>query len=535
MNSDLHCHPSLKATLQRRFNNGDGNIWRNYKTQLDEVFKKESHVTSILKDLIYLDSQSNLQKCVQGKVKVVFFAIYPIERSFFRKIVGINGLLSVNKAISVLTGLPLDKVGAYRNNEKFGVDYYKDYQFELETILLKENQSFKDSNGVKWNFKIPKNKTEYQQYLNEQNTIIGVLTVEGGHSFGDYEGKKIFRKNKFNKEYSPYLYPTEDNNSDINNNSELKHLRKSLLNNIEATKKSAHPPLFLTLGHHFNNLICGHAKSFKGALGMLLNQKALLGLGITTIGNEVIDLLLDDSIGKRILIDIKHMSIQARHELYKKQQYKNNKTPIVSSHSSVSGIDTLANASNIINSNKKEKRFLAQQEIGLTDEEIKTIFLSKGLIGICLHEGRMPGKRFKQLKKEYQRNREATKELNLFYCLFISTLLHIMKVQKEILGTQEGESRKIWSGIGVGTDYDGIVDPFDNVQTLKDLDLFKQGIKQYIQLAYSGDPDYWVVDPCTDENVDVENIKSLFDINELDNLIDDVFFNNTHSFIINNL
>ncbi|MFN2396624.1 MAG: hypothetical protein ABR597_13160, partial [Bacteroidales bacterium] len=80
---------------------------------------------------------------------------------------------------------------------------------------------------------------------------------------------------------------------------------------------------FITLCHHFVNLLAGHAKSFASGTSImpgmddLLDQRSGKNEGFSKLGRDVMELLLSKSNGRRVLTDVKHMSVNARTEFFK--------------------------------------------------------------------------------------------------------------------------------------------------------------------------------------------------------------------------
>jgi len=115
-------------------------------------------------------------------------------------------------------------------------------------------------------------------------------------------------------------------------------------------KQWKEPVFFITLSHHFNNYLFGHAHSIPDDAGGILDQSDGMNSGITPNGREILRLLLsvDDhlefspaKLGRRILIDIKHLSALARKEYYhdflKPLMAKGDIIPVIASHVAYSG------------------------------------------------------------------------------------------------------------------------------------------------------------------------------------------------------
>lgn len=98
-------------------------------------------------------------------------------------------------------------------------------------------------------------------------------------------------------------------------------------------------PWFFTYSHHFYNDLCGHARSLRSIIGKLTDQETGVNSDFTPLGLEVLDILLDKSNGRRILIDIKHMSPLGRKRFLdlRKSKY-NSEFPIIISHGVCNGL-----------------------------------------------------------------------------------------------------------------------------------------------------------------------------------------------------
>ena len=112
-----------------------------------------------------------------------------------------------------------------------------------------------------------------------------------------------------------------------------------LLSNIDKVKRWQHPPLFVSLCHHFDNYMAGHARSFPRIIRKLVDQTSRIDIGINSCGEAVIRRLLDESDGRRIYIDIKHMSRKSRIRYYEilYNEYGEEKIPIIVSHGALNG------------------------------------------------------------------------------------------------------------------------------------------------------------------------------------------------------
>src|SRR6185436_2394259 len=102
-------------------------------------------------------------------------------------------------------------------------------------------------------------------------------------------------------------------------------------------------PFFVTFSHHFYNQLCGHAKSLTGIVGGATDQSQGLSTGFTPLGKKVLKELLNNQNGRRIYIDIKHMSALGRKEYFQilDSDYQGQDIPIVVSHGAANGYQSM--------------------------------------------------------------------------------------------------------------------------------------------------------------------------------------------------
>ncbi len=500
--SDLHCHPSLKPNG----NSDIEDIWVSTKNKrVQEFFKglispRRGMIKSILKPMATY-SQSNLDNCYLGSNRLVFCSIYPFERSFitpnrpFSKSSGAQRFILKmifgkkvkehvdRKLIQLLTGISKNSAQAYLDEvHRAGIiDYYKDYKKEY-SFLMQSNgtSSTNEEFSVKPNFSLVSNYEEYQQKSISPQTICGILSVEGMHAIVRYRKEDLFDKNTISELDPP-------------NKSALENEFKNHIQEIKTSAEMPFVPFFITFSHHFNNLIAGHAKSFadapnriKPGFADVFDQKNGINLGISPFGKELIkDHILSRDNGQRILIDTKHMSLKARDDIFEiAKLYKANLDPfpLICSHTAVNGLHSREAAANQPDINRYEKdSYVSKFDINLTDQDIEEIWETDGLIGICMHDGRMPGGKFKKYFKKISgmfRSKEAKKRVHAQ--MFLTNIFHIAKVNLSYIRklnlqnpTQPIDEREAWKTISLGTDNDGIVDPFDHFNTAERLREFR--------------------------------------------------------------
>ncbi len=514
--ADLHVHPGLKGFANENFPENEGRcIWDRYPRKEKELKELNFAIRGAIEE-IAKESQAHLDGCAHGHVMALFVSIYPVERQMFaleqrqpfRLLLKV--LLPEKKYASLgaaVAGFPKKRVETILEHNVFGdkddgVNYYEQYIEEREYLLRQMEKTSR--NNPEFKFNIARNYQEFRKNMKNGKAITGILTVEGMHSFGHYRHNSTFAK----------TYEQLDS-------AEATLLRDSLLNNIRNTKKSEYTPFFITFCHHFNNLLAGHARSMSDKSNLIsflpwpnspgmrhiFNQETFLNAGFSDLGREVLELVLDRSKGRRILIDTKHMSVAARRTFYQyveeRRKQHQDIIPIISSHAAVSGWPSLTEAGKHQDAEKQDKdAFFSRWQINLTDEDIQEIYRSDGIIGLVLHEGRMPGndfkRRAKKLKKkikrlskrssEKAREKVARYEMELkdhYLELLWSNIFHIVKIASDearVMGKDPAES---WKIVALGSDYDGIVNPFNSY---RDVLCFPELEEEMVNYLKSGKP-----------------------------------------------
>jgi len=559
--SDLHNHPSLKP-----YGNATDikTIWDYFRNKEPKDYFKTISVRKWIINIVLKKmatfSQSNLDSCFQGHNRLVFCSVYPIEKQFlkpsrpftkskgihrfilgliFKKKTNKNAIAIDKKIVSLLSGISIKTasrlIDPIHDNRIDTIDYFNDYIFEYQYLLHASGSTSTNTiHGKQPKFQLVKN---YEHFLETQadDTVCGIMTIEGMHALGVYNKKSLFETAKI-----------EDLELEEQN-----RLKLSFIENIKALKKEEFPPYFITFAHHFNNLLVGHAKSFMDAKGTfdpgfadIFDQTIGQDLGISSFGALlIIDHLLSRENGQRILIDTKHMAVLARksyYDLLKNMRSKSDalqdNVPIICSHAAVSGIKTLEKAlEDRDNFNLDKNSYVSLWDINLTDEDIIEIFKSDGLIGVCMHDGRMPGNKFReQLKKA---DTETTKKLHIQ--MFLTNVFHIVKVnlahirkENETRTTTKIDEVEAWKTICLGSDNDGIVDPFDHYSTAADLPAFRdkiiEALSNYVLPEYQG---FNVINLPQETQYSLQELDDLMVKQPFVEAMDKVFYNNTDAFL----
>jgi microsomal dipeptidase-like Zn-dependent dipeptidase len=348
---DIHVHPDVKTFLSANEEENRRKCWQSAKsTPLISLIDK------ILLGNI-LGSQSSLKQLNHSNGTIGFVGVCALEKSMLKgDLLGIPGintnLLNLAKVLCKRDHKDIINHDLLKRISPRRYPYYKIFK-EEETHLLK-------SRTIPPGYKLLNRISEY-----DPAKLNIVLTLEGGH-------------NLFNKTYGGKY-------------------KKHVLDNLRELKLGNNHYLFMSLAHLSRNRLATHAYGMK-----LLHDRRFkpVGYGLRKLGKKVIKEALRKP--KRILIDIKHLSLESRKQYYEilKKEYSRENIPIIASHTGVTGVSY--NNMPVVKCRRcwRWKKVLYYKPDGLSDtgtkfnpwsvnlydEEIKTIVDSKGLIGLSLDE-----------------------------------------------------------------------------------------------------------------------------------------------------
>lgn len=541
--ADLHCHPHMRSF----------NWFRNTKIEKHALKFHPWHIVySNIKakekgKRANAYSQSDLIKLKNSNTRLVFVALYPLEQGWvkgrneiddktFRQIVNSsnNSLLRffINtnkdkiKKILIAIGNDNGKKFAFRDLmqslfmklpehriqfvQSHSYDYFSEMKEEKRFLLTRNNikteaeiffplwqkvfknkkqfiKNHSDEFVTEGTYEIAKNTSDIQRIIETEEKIAFVFTIEGANVFN-----------------------TNDNLSSI----------KQKINEIKLWKDT--PIFFISFAHHFFNHLCGHAHSIPDIGNLVLDQSKGMNTGINTKGIETLKYLLSlddnfeynpDSLGRRIFVDVKHMSSLSRKDFYNEiiHKAKGKKIPIISSHSAYSGVKTLLE----LNTNSPfemdehsistiDKPFNTWN-INLSDEDIIEIFKSEGIIGLNLDQ------RILAIPKK-QKNRTYPTNYNISYLW--ENIKGILRVILNYPLSDIPPKQNLVFLLGLGSDFDGYIDPMDSYPTSLE---FEELRKDLIDIIYH-DPG------CS------QFLCSL----TVEQFVDNICFNNAYNFVLKN-
>ncbi len=426
---DFHCHSAMKP-YGKSFNYKKIGVNHKNRRRLSSIWHHDPPTLGdkLLNYIINLTkfSQANFTSLSKGGVSVICASLYPIERYFFDNNVKSEFLKDI--AANFATGVGKKRVDAVQAMTNYFEDLEREYDFYLQmnnvVYQLPEGRfkyrlvrNYKDIDGV-----LEASKKE----TTTVRTICVVMSIEGLHVLN-----------------SNLLQPPNE---------------ADFLKNLKAIKKWDAAPFFVTIAHHFWNHICGHAESFTKLVKKKVDQAEGLNLGFTAMGVKIVHELLDDSNGKRILIDVKHMSITSRKEYYKilddTPAYKN--IPIIVSHGAANGLNSFEDQTQ---TGSKVADKLNPVDINIFNSEIIQIAKSKGILGLQLDERRVANaKTLKATKHSLSRSKIMHYRSELLW----NQVQHVAEVL-------DNEGLFAWDCLTIGSDFDGIIDPLNSFWTAEEL------------------------------------------------------------------
>ena len=507
---DFHCHPGLKP----QFSDPATKVspWENIIAKL-AIFKNINISINKLFNEV-LNSQSNLRQLVQSDVKLFGLILHAPEKKVAvalkeKRIVNLGQINLINP----------DQL----NYLASGI-----HSFELINTELKSLKDASTKSGMRGaSFKIISKAGDFNEGADK--TIHGVIIVEGLHCFFD-DPDAPDAKERWTANFEKFT--------------------------------SENAVMAINLCHMQQNPFCNHAHGIQ-----LFNPGYFFPTrrSITKWGIEVIDSM----ISKKILIDIKHMSLLARIDYYQKLRDPNDSNsfsyPIICTHAGTTGLRVSERAKFLLQppndqgsvyevvwmkpkSRHDEETYHNCSSINLYDEDIENIFLSGGIVGFSFDkrilgfadENVIPGLTVPH-DVEYISHEESDFFLgpnpttlplwtddeavwkaedmdNLDPALFedvhrrflINNIIHVLWVANR---NKAIDLKKAAKQICIGTDFDGLINAIDCCKQCTGLDKLKSDMQQGVESLLK---------------------KEGLALKAAD-LLDDIFYNNGKNFMLKRL
>ena len=522
--ADLHCHPHARAFHWMRDTKAEKKHTQRYhpwNVVLSHFGKQDKGKRA------FSYSQCDLVKLTNGNVRLVYAALYPFEKGFFKgsdKInrtklvdilnigakIGLNLLFPfkflpiVRQVINGFSGgenslrdyfqslfmrMPIRRINYFTSPE---YDYYEELIRERDFLLAKHQKTERNRiliTGIKNVYKnVKKLRKKYATSLNATGTYVVcknfnevaetlaedktafIMTIEGMHALGtDTDPARVFER-------------------------------------IQSIKQWEFPVFFVTFSHHFYNHLSGHAHSIiNSATWFMDQQEGMDDQPFTEDGLKAARHLLglndqleeDPALGRRILIDLKHTSATSRQDYYTRiiePCFTNGLIiPVILSHVGYSDMATLQDH---IISYGQESDALSPNgfnpwNINACDEDIQWAAKTNGLIGICLDQRILGGG---------SKHKDGVKEL-------VFKNLHAML---DVVADMPSPYREnMWNLFCLGTDFEGYIDPINDYADALDFNLLRTDLIHFIKTELMLTPEKYLLQ--TDQDAVAMADKVCFD------------------------
>lgn len=432
---DLHIHPAMKP-LGKSFNRKPGRNSSN-KNHISSLWYDDSptfidKVTNILLTLTKF-RQSDFTTLAKGGASIVFISLCGLEKGFLMTKLGTG--LPGDLLIDFVVGLGKKRIDHIQGMS----EYFPDLEMEYNFYKQLDGHRIRLKN--KWHqYKIISNFNEIDENPDSDiKTIYVILTIEGANVFNT--GLQMMGKT---------ANPEE------------------VLANIDKVKKWDKRLFFMGLTHHFYNEVVGHARSLNGIVSKIIDQTEGMNEGFSDLGWKVLRKLLDNTDGKRVLIDLKHLSVQARKEYYAfvDEEFPNETIPLIISHGAVNGLRSFDERveDDLFNYGKYQS-----DDINFFDEELVRVAKSGGLFGVQFDERRVGSKTELKNTGPFLSRRKM-----LYYKskLIWNQIQHIAEVLNR-------NDQYAWGIQCIGSDYDGMVNSLNGFWTAGEMPLFDSYLEKH--------------------------------------------------------
>lgn len=523
--ADLHCHPHMRSFNWLHDPNTEVSDSKYHPWWI--ILPNFKNAEQGKRAAAY--SQNDLAKIVNGNLKLSFASLYPLEKGWVK---GSNKSLSVwlydyykYKWKAILSGLisnekkeifavrdllesiymklPLMKINFFQSEN---YDYFRELNNEKK-FLAKRSNILSETELY-----IPFQKRLFVNRKNVSNKHADQLKASGTYVIAR-NGKEV---ETIIKEGKHAFVLTIEGTNVFNSDRDI----FTVSQNVMEVKRWNEPVFFVTFSHHFYNYLCGHAHSIPAQASGILEQAKGMNTGFTANGREILRLLLSldenlnyapDKFGRRILIDVKHMSAKARKEYYTEiinpLKKRGDVIPVIASHVAYSGRITLDDQINDMDKETDDFTFerfghrFNAWNINICDEDIITVFNTGGLIGL----------NFDQRVLGIPLSEKDNNDRHIFY--FWQNFKAMMKVVIESQEISLKDKEKVISLFSLGTDFDGYIDPMNKYSTDLDLEVFRTDLITLIK-------------------TDDEKEKFLFGKYSVENLVDRLCFDNAYNFVV---
>ena len=436
--ADIHINSSSKP-YNSRTGDMDYTIWE--PIFHDCGYDRSSQMMQALGPYLPKYSQAHFSALARGRSRLSCMALSPVERPL------INGSSFYNDrnkkaTVSCMTGIVANQL-FLRQKE---MDYFADLLGNIEYLQRFEGEkSFYYFQGKKHQYEIIRNAEQLDSVLASPYRLGILLSIDGGHSLG----------------HSLYI---DGNITNLEEYSELmrKNIRrlKGLLPISDNTDEYIQTPIiWISLAKNYENGLGGMANSWSRDEINVFGKVKAVNNGPSRLGKEIIEELTARE-GRRILIDVKHMSYRFRKYYYQaieRASILGEKIPVVCSHCGISGLSwQQRNYKRKDDDSKNNTSYLNHWTQNLSEEDLINIYKSGGLIGIPLDASVLGGQlALEEIRMSPEGSLQRKKaELHLF----MANVLTVVQLVSKSSGYNP-KRKSVWDIMSLGSDFDNIKQP----------------------------------------------------------------------------
>ncbi len=454
--ADIHCHPTLHPFA---FYNSGRKIknslwWDNPPKERQRNDKYPEYF------------QSAMPALVRGNVRLIVASLYPLEQPWFDPSLLHTGTVTDLMAGMLTVHVPVKYVNKIQSPHYNYFEYLKkEYDF-----LVKDNGKVNEVDGKDVKYVLAGNSEDVLNHRDDASVIVVIPSIEGAHSLISGNAEDLFT--------GSYDF-------------------QQTIDNIISMKEWDFPPFFITLSHHFYNGLGGHARTIPdGVASFLLKQTSGMNEPLNKRGEDVIDCLLGlnafEGNGRRILIDVKHLSVAGRMQFYEKiagynqNRPEDERIPIVASHCGYSGYHTLSDA--IIVPDTEPSKYKRSETFNpwsnnLCDEDVVEIFRSGGLIGLNMDQRILSGQDVIEDSKDFSKKQiiENDEQVVRFWAEQVAhNILGMVKAVVNSDKVSEPDKVRAWNMISIGSDFDGMINPVDSFIVADEFKDLRSALTKYM-------------------------------------------------------
>ncbi len=449
--------PGAYADLHNGFSNkafyaypmGKYNLWSRINHTCDS--KRSDAFINLISPKGLRYSQSSLESMVEGSVKLSCLSLSPMPKQLF------NGKLLNNdnrrSSVACVYGVEASEVILRDKNR----DYFGELRDQLKFLMLNEGKKH-EMYGTNYSYVIPNSKVDFDEAMLKNDKIVLTLSIEGAHALGH----SIYIDEGLNEstEYRDMVFKNIDR---------LKGNAPLFDQSTEVFNKTI---IYLSPSRAFENGFCGNAPYFLLEQADGISADPSLNKGMSEIGKDAIKKLLAKENGKRILIDMSHMSFESRRWFMKyldNLEILGDFVPAVATHVGVCGISQNDPRFILPDDSKKNKgSFMSLWTQNLTNEEVQKIVATKGILGISLDEQVLGGDAYFEEVNKYMAGTKQRREVQLKL-----VLSHVFMAVK-------AGGKETWKYLAIGSDFDNMLRPLDTYNSAEKFPELASDIESFL-------------------------------------------------------